>query len=423
MCLTLAELRQAVVALAERFDPALVPPGQLAQVVGDAGAIEKTMAHVAVRAAARMASCGPVAVAPRQAVRELAQASGTSLSEAARALEAARQAQAQPEVAAAARAGKLSRPQLALVAGAVALDGASAPGLLALAQAGSLSELADGAARARAAHLDLEARRQAAHRARGVRSYTDAAGQGHLHAQGRPEDVAVVMAAIGPLADKAFAQARQEGRRERPEAYAFDGLVGLATGGGAGAPRGEILSRADHEALVRGYPVDGEVCEVAGLGPVSTQAILDVMDSGDPVLKAVVTRGQDVAGVAHLGRRPTAHQQSALDWLFPTCAAEGCGTRAARLETDHRLEWAKSHFSVLGLLDRLCKFHHHLKTYQGWALVPGPGKRAFVAPDEPRHPGNDVDGPGPGRDERAFVAPDDPHHPRNDSEAPVASPP
>ena len=73
------------------------------------------------------------------------------------------------------------------------------------------------------------------------------------------------------------------------------------------------------------------MCEVAGLGPVSTQAVLDVMDSGDPVLKAVVTKGKDVVGVAHLGRRPTAHQQSALDWMFPTCAAEGCGTRAGHL--------------------------------------------------------------------------------------------
>ncbi len=107
MCQTLSELRGAVAALAQRFDPALVPPAQLAQVVGDAGAIEKMMATVASLAAARLARCGPAATAPRQAARELAQASGTSLVEAARALEAARQLEAQPEVAAAARAGAL----------------------------------------------------------------------------------------------------------------------------------------------------------------------------------------------------------------------------------------------------------------------------------------------------------------------------
>ena len=345
MCQTLSELRVAVAALAQRFDPALVPPAQLAQVVGDAGAIEKMMATIASLAAARLARCGPAATAPRQAARELAQASGTSLLEAARALEAAGQLEAQPEVAAAARAGPLSRPQLGLVAGAVAVNRAAAPELLALAQSGSLGELAEGAARARAAQVDLEARRQAVHRARGLRSYTDAGGTGHLHAQGRPEDVALVMAAIGPRGRASLRPARKEGRRERPEAYAFDGLVALAVGGGgASSPRAEVLFRVDHEAMLRGYPVDGEVCEVAGFGPVSTQAVLDTMDCGDPVLKAVVTKGKDVVNVAHLGRRPNAHQQTALDWLFPVCAAEGCGTRAAHLETDHRLEWSKSPF-------------------------------------------------------------------------------
>ena len=229
-----------------------------------------------------------------------------------------------------------------------------------------------GGGPARAAQVDLEARRQAVHRARGLRSYTDAAGTAHLHAQGRPEDVALVMAAIGPRADHAFAQARREGRRERPEAYAFDGLVALAGGGGgASSPRAQVLFRVDYEAMLRGYPVDGEVCEVAGFGPVSTQAVLDTLDCGDPVLKAVVTKGHDVVNVAHLGRRPNAHQQTALDWMFPVCAAEGCGTRAAHLETDHRLEWAKSRSTVLGLLDRLCKFHHDRKTYEGWAWSTG----------------------------------------------------
>ncbi len=55
---------------------------------------------------------------------------------------------------------------------------------------------------------------------------------------------------------------------------------------------------------------------------------------------------------------------------------------------DHRVDWAKSHITVLDLLDRLCGHHHGLKTHEGWALVEGRGKRAFVAPDDPRHPGH-----------------------------------
>ncbi len=383
MCQTLSELRQAAASLARRFDPALVPPGQLAQVLRDAGAIEKMMATVACLAAARMAGSGPAATAGRQAARDLAQASGTSLFEAGRALQAAKQLEAQPEVAAAALAGQLSRPQLGLVAGAVAVNSGAAPELLALAQGGSLGELCEGAARARAAHQDLEARRQAVYRARGLRPYTDASGTSHLHAKGTPEQVALVMAAIAPFAERAFEAARKDGRRERPEAYAFDGLVALAGAGGAQAPRAEVLFRVDHEVMLRGYPLDGEVCEIPGFGPVSTQAVADAIGSGDPILKAVVTKGKDVVGVTHLGRRPNAAQQSALDWLFPSCAAEGCGTRAAHLQSDHRVDWSKTHVTVLDLLDRLCKFHHYQKTYQGWALVDGRGKRAFVPPTTP----------------------------------------
>ena len=387
MCQTLSELRQAAASLAQRFDPSLVPPGQLAPVLGDAGAIEKMMATVAALAAARMARSGPAATAGRQAARDLAQASGTSLLEAERALQAAQQLEAQPEVAAAALAGELSRPQLGLVAGAVAVNAGAAPRLLALAQGGSLGELGAGAARARAAHQDLEARRHAVHRARGLRPYTDASGTSHLHAKGSPEEVAMVMAAIAPFAERALVAAGEQGRRERPEAYAFDGLVAMAGAGGAQAPRAEVLFRVDHEVMLRGYPLDGEVCEVPGFGPVSTQAVADAMDCGDPILKAVVTRGKDVVSVAHLGRRPTAAQQTALDWLFPSCAAEGCGTRAAHLQSDHRVDWSQIHVTVLDLLERLCKFHHYQKTYQGWALVHGRGKRAFVPPDDPRHPG------------------------------------
>jgi hypothetical protein len=49
--------------------------------------------------------------------------------------------------------------------------------------------------------------------------------------------------------------------------------------------------------------------------------------------------------------------------------------------------------TVFGELDRLCSFDHWRKTNLGWELVGGKGKRAFVAPDDPRHPRN-ARGPG-----------------------------
>ena len=91
--------------------------------------------------------------------------------------------------------------------------------------------------------------------------------------------------------------------------------------------------------------------------------------------------------MAHLGRRPTARQQTALEWLSPECSALGCAT-VSSLETDHRVDWARSRLTVLDLLDRLCTHHHDLKTRENWALVTGRGKRDFVPPDDPRHPQN-----------------------------------
>jgi hypothetical protein len=118
---------------------------------------------------------------------------------------------------------------------------------------------------------------------------------------------------------------------------------------------------------------------------VAVSAIRDLIQTGDPFLAAVVTKGEQVVGVAHLGRRANAAQQTALEWLYPACAAEGCAS-AAFLENDHRVDWAASHVTVLDLLDRLCGHHHDLKTIDNWALVAGQGKRPFVPPDDARHP-------------------------------------
>ncbi|HVF12963.1 MAG TPA: hypothetical protein VM942_00120, partial [Acidimicrobiales bacterium] len=154
----------------------------------------------------------------------------------------------------------------------------------------------------------------------------------------------------------------------------------------AGPPK--IIVRVDLGALLRGRPVEGEVCEIAGFGPVAVSAVHDMIDSEDPFLTAVVTRGAKLLGVAHLGRRPNATQQTALQWLYPSCANGLPRPGPARLR--HRVDWARSHLTVLDLLDRLCGHCHALETRQDWSLVEGRGKRALVAPDDSRHPRNAV---------------------------------
>jgi len=356
----------------------------------------------------------------------------------------------QPLVNAAARRGELSPAQAALVSDAVEADPSAEAKLVSTAALGSLAELRERCGQVKAnAEPDLEARRRRIHSLRHLRTYTDPEGMWHLRAQGNPEHGAQVMSALGPIADQIFKEARAEGRREPADAYAFDALVrmansagvggveasgagepgaggdrgggdgagdpgGAGSGGGEGGPGGaaarptnpgptgatasgprrprspgpsrtKVIVRIDFDALLRGYPVSGETCELVGYGPVAVSAVRDLLDTADPFIATVVTKGQALVGVAHLGRRPNAYQQSALEWLYPSCAVEGCPAQA-RLEFDHRLDWATTHYTVFDLLDRLCPHHHDLKTRANWSLVEGRGKRTFVAPDDPRHP-------------------------------------
>src|SRR5207237_96086 len=74
------------------------------------------------------------------------------------------------------------------------------------------------------------------------------------------------------------------------------------------------------DALVRGYPIDGETCELVGYGPVPVATITAMIESGNPFLVAIATKGTDVVSVAHLGHNFTAAQVSAMQWRDPTCA-------------------------------------------------------------------------------------------------------
>ena len=430
----LGELREGLGRYAEGFDPALLSGEDASAVVEDAAAIEKTAAHLKALAAARVAETGRwKGGGERSAAHHLARRSGSSVSAAAEALEAARKLAALPEVSAAARRGELSPAQVSAIAGAAGADPSAEHSLLETARNGSLGELRDECARVRARAEDAEARRRRIHDGRYLRSHTDSEGYWHLQMRDNPEVGAEILSALAPIRDRLFREARAEGRREPAEAYGADALAEMArreaerqAEGEAGASAGEreagdaghpapngdadpatagpagpsngasrprrrwpgtkVLVRIDLPALLRGYACGEELCELVGYGPVAVSAVRDMIECGDPFLVAVATRGVDVVGVAHLGRRPTAHQQSALEWLYPTCAVAGCNA-LARLEVDHRVEWAASHFTLLELLDRLCPAHHHLKTTEGWSLVEGKGKRDFVPPGDARHPG------------------------------------
>lgn len=324
------------------------------------------------------------------------------------------------------RQGRLSPDQAGAVADAAMVNPDAEADLIRLAEQESLRRLRDEAARRRAEREDGERRRERIHRRRSARCWTDRDGAWNFAAVGPADAGSGFMVEWERLTDERFRAARRAGEPGTREQFAFDALVELAGrsnrlrsgaggdastgvdvgsaecpvggdpadgGGSAAGSRGPGpgrenlrhlgLIRVDLTALLKGGVGDGELCEIAGIGPISVPAARDLL--GDSILKLVITRGVDVLNVTHLGRGPSTAQEVALLWANPVCCVQGCN-RVRRLEWDHRQPWAQVRQTVLANLDGPCEFHHARKTRDGWELVPGTGRRAMVPPSDPRHP-------------------------------------
>ncbi|MDP9389395.1 MAG: hypothetical protein M3Q48_16140, partial [Actinomycetota bacterium] len=307
------EIREGVAAYAAGFDPGLVSAADAQRIVEDAAAAENMLDTVKAMAARRVAEtelwrCQ----GDRSAAHHLARTSGTSVGRAREALETAARLADLPAVDAAARRGELSPSQAAPIADAASKAPAAEQRLVQAAKEASLGELLDACARTKAAaEPDDEARHRAIHASRYVRRRRSSDGAGELLYRSTLEEVAEVFAIVQGYGDRAFRTARAAGRREPGEAYLADGLLEAvraaraprtsdgteaAQGGadcteGGVAPTGpvvdqpgadagakpavakppspaKVLVHIDWDAFIRGWPIDGEVCEIAGLGPV-----------------------------------------------------------------------------------------------------------------------------------------------------------
>jgi hypothetical protein len=386
MCETLAEVRSAAEALASRFDARLLSAADASRALTEANALQNIAATLVALTSARVSECGRWrGDGSKSPADYIAKRTGVSVGQAADALRTAEQLRELPAVAEAARRGELSPQQASAVAAAASVAPAEQARLLGEAKRLALKDLKDECGRTRAAHTDAEAQRRRIRDERYCSTWNDPDGSGHLHARGPAEAIAAIAARINAERDRIFETARKEGRQESPAAYAFDALHNICLGEAeAGKVDAKVIFRVDLGAFLRGYATDGETCEVAGC-PVAVSAVEDVLGSGSPFLAAVITKGEAITGVLHFGRAPTTKQQTGLEWLYPTCAAEGC-SQSARLQRDHRDDWATTKVTIFDLLDLLCPFHHGLKTTKGWGLVTGRGKRAFVPPEDGRHP-------------------------------------
>jgi hypothetical protein len=363
-----------------------LPAWQAADRMERAAAAMKTMLAARVEEAAAWKAGGY-----RSPAEHLARLGGTTVSVARRSLETSKHLAELPGTASALQRGKVSVAQAAAIASAAAIDMGAEARLLALAPKTNVNELHEECLRTRAAaEADPDATYQRIHRNRRARTHTDGEGAWHLHACGPADLGSRIETALAPLIDAAFDRARVDERRELRDAYVFDALVALSDTSVEGTtekatrskPRYLGLIRADAEALQRGAVQGEEVCEIVGIGPVPVRTARELL--GDAILKMVITKGVDVANVVHLGRGPTAAQRVALLWQQPKCSNVACSS--SYVQVDHRKPWAAKQETVLSNLDPLCPHCHRLKTNCGWSLVDGTGRRAFVAPTDPRHP-------------------------------------
>ena len=387
-------LEVAAVALASRLDPDLVPAQAAADLYARLDRAARAITAARTLLARRVDdSLAWQRAGCRNAAEYLAGATGSSLGAARSELETSQALPTLPDVRDALVQGTVSAAQGAVIADAARVNPGAASALVAAAERSNLGELREAAGRAKAAaDADPTVTYDRIHRARRMSRFTDGEGGWNLIARGTADAGAVLNSALDPIIDELF-RANRTGEHLSRDAYAFDALVELARRAcGASKPEKAInprflgLLRLDVEALRRGHVEGDELCEITGIGPVPVERAIELL--GEATLKLVLTKGVDVANVTSLGRGPTAAMRYALAWTSPTCTVEGCSR--THLETDHRIEYAATQHTRLSELDPLCDGHHDLKTYTNWALVEGKGKRAFVPPDDPRHPRYDA---------------------------------
>jgi hypothetical protein len=103
----------------------------------------------------------------------------------------------------------------------------------------------------------------------------------------------------------------------------------------------------------------------------------DMVESGNPFLVAIAAKGVDHSvSVAQLACRFTAHQHSALDWLFFHLRSRRLWQAGAGDRSPRRL--AKTKISLLTQADRYCQRRHYLKTRS--AGPDGGPRRASLRP-------------------------------------------
>jgi len=271
--------------------------------------------------------------------------------------------------------GKISTAQAVEVARAATAEPHAEERLLNLAKSSTVRTLRDEASRVIAAATDEVERHKRIHKNRYIKTWTDQDGAFNLKALMTVANGALVMAALTPFQDEIFKVARKSGEYATPEAYAADALVALCEAKTAGAQglsaakpirtNAVMNIRVDIDALKRGRTEHGEVCEIAGVGPIPVATATEYL--GEAFLKLLVMDGTDVRTIAHMGRAIPAKLRTGIEERDRVCQVPTCDMSVG-LEIDHIIPFAEGGPASLENLVRLCKRHHLQKTHDGYRL-------------------------------------------------------
>ena len=410
----LAGIIDRIAAFVSSFEPGCYSTDDAASLVKLGARGERLCGAIKTLAATRAAdaNCHQL-TGHSSAAHWLAGVTGESVGDAVDTLRLGAQLGDQPGIDDAFRSGKLSKTRASVIAGAVAVNPRSEGELL---RAGSgsdtLRQLKDRCLRAKAqgrSETDEAKHNEALHRARSCRTWSDRDGAFRLDARLTPDAGASLLAALRAESDRVFDVARKAGVHESSDAYAADALVALVTGKGIRAaepvrvparsgseasngdgsddpaptpripdPKAIVHLRVDLDALRNGSIVEGQTCEIAGVGTVSIEHARKLM--GDAIFELVIANGVDVTTVCHLGRSIRKSLKMALLERDRTCVVPGCD-RTQGLEIDHRIiAYADGGEASMANLARLCHHHHYLRTHQGFALLGEPGNWQWVPP-------------------------------------------
>ncbi len=363
----------------------------------------------------------------RNAADWLSQSSGVSFARAKEALGLAKRLEKSAPVRDAFDRGELSPAQAGIIADVVDEAPEAGAEMLRVARVGSHQELNQQALLAKQAARSREDERRRSSRSfhrRSLRFTQLPDGGVRVQAYLTDQAWARCLSRIDARANVLFRRGRKAKVHATRDQYRVDALVDLVTGQadaqpdvqvepldaaapahGAStgtpkpqpvAPSGRPISptsvttivRIDASALRRGWVVPGEMCEIAGVGPVSVDTARELL--GEWYFRLLVTDGTDVTTITGRHRHVPARVEAALFERDRTCVVPQCNMTFG-LETHHwQIEVRANGPTNLENLCRLCSVHHDMASTSGWVIRGGPGQWEWVGPswrvsDELRH--------------------------------------